>query len=259
VAGYERPVGFDVMDLSLAMSKARERKRGCKKGDKRPECRKGNRRERVVFPMLYPSRMGTPRGYRMGTADGGGYGGDGNGGGAGGGDMAGESAVVRSIFSKFFRRLSEDSQGGTASKLDPGWGGFSIPNLGQMQMRGGGPTIGGPGFQHDGHGEGGVYNFRKSPGLGFRSEAAWMIWDKALDIMSTDKTLNKQEILMRASAKANLHRGQIDPAELRLIEMGIEWYLSDPGALAAKRTGGSMPPGSGGHTGGGWAGGRGAP
>ena len=113
-------------------------------------------------------------------------------------------------------------------------------------MRGGGPTIGGPGFHHDAEFKGGRYDLRKSPGLSFRTEPAWRIWDRALDIMAKYKTLPKHSVLLRAMAKAGVHRGQIDPSELRLIEMGIEWYLSDSGSLAAQRSGSSLPSGMGG-------------
>lgn len=244
----EPSVGFDVVELGKAMMRAREKSRPCKKGDKRPECKGANRKERVIFPMFYPSRMGTPRTYDMGTADGGGANGA-NGGGDGGG--MGEVNIYRARNrAKLFEYFSMQ---GSESHPNPNWGGYSIPNLGMIQMRGGGPVIGGPGFQHDGHGEGGVYNFKKSPGLGFRTEAAWRIWEKAMEIIDADKTMNKHHILLHAMAKANIHRGQVDPAELRLVEMGIEWYLTDPGSLAAKRSGGAMPPGSGGQTDtGGW-------
>jgi len=253
----EPSVGFDVVDLGKAMMRARERRKGCKKGDKRPECKGINRKERVVFPMFYPSRMGTPRSYELGTADGGGYGG-GGGDGGNGGDGGGAGESIYTIGGK--PTLVEYFSSGSSSTPNPAWGGFSVPNFGQIQMRTGGPTIGGPGFQYNGHGEGGIYDFKKSPGLGFRTESAWRIWEKAMEIIDADKTLNKHHILLKAMAAANIHRGQLDPSELRLVEMGIEWYLSDPGSLAAKRTGGSMPPGSGGHTSsGGFLSGAGAP
>jgi hypothetical protein len=114
-------------------------------------------------------------------------------------------------------------------------GGFSMPSFAAASMRAGGPVIGGPGFEYNGDGEGGKYDFKKSPGLGFRTEIAWRIWEKAMEVVSQDKTLPKHSVLLRAMAKAGVHRGQMDPAEFRLLEMGIEWYLSAAGALAAGR------------------------
>jgi len=115
------------------------------------------------------------------------------------------------------------------------FGGYSVPNWSMVGMRGGGPVIGGPGFYHDGHGEGGKYNFQKSPGLGFRTEQAWKIWDKALELMKSEPQLTKESILMRAMAKSGVYRGSIDPAEIRLLEMGIDWYLSDAGQYTNRR------------------------
>lgn len=118
-----------------------------------------------------------------------------------------------------------------SSSPNPAWGGYSVPNFGSVKMRSGGPTIGGPGFYHDAEFKGGKYDLKKSPGLAFRTEPAWRIWDKAIEIMSRHKNMPKHSVLLRAMAKAGVHRGQMDPSELRLIEMGIEWYLSDPGIV----------------------------
>jgi hypothetical protein len=149
-----------------------------------------------------------------------------------------------------------------SSAPNPAWGGYSVPQLGMVKIRAGGPTIGGPGFTHNVDGEedgaGGRYDFRKSPGLGFRSESAWRVWNYILDFIDKDPTLPKHSILLRAMGKAGIHPGQIDAAELRLIEMGIEWYLTDPGSLAAKR-GGSSAPGGGKPSSGGSLAGRNAP
>jgi hypothetical protein len=114
-----------------------------------------------------------------------------------------------------------------------GMGGYQLPSFSVVPMRVGGPVIGGPGFQHDGNGEGGRYDFKKSPGLGFRTEMAWRVWEKAMGVMDKEKGIPKHSILLRALSKAGVHRGQMDPAEYRLLEMGIEWYLSDAGALGA--------------------------
>lgn len=114
-------------------------------------------------------------------------------------------------------------------------GGFSLPAFSAVPMRVGGPTIGGPGFQSDGEGKGGVYDFKKSPGLGFRTEMAWKVWEKAMQVMDREKGLPKHSIMLRALSKAGVHRGQMDPAEFRLLEMGIEWYLSDQASLGINK------------------------
>jgi hypothetical protein len=74
-----------------------------------------------------------------------------------------------------------------------------------------------------------VYDFVRSPGLGFKSEAAWRVWEKALKIMDTEKkksVYSKKSILIMAMSNAGIYRGWIDPEEYRLLEMGVDWYLS---------------------------------
>ena len=115
------------------------------------------------------------------------------------------------------------------------WQGFEIANPLATKMRHGGPTIGGPGFHNDPGPTGGVMDPRKSPGLGFRSEGAWRVWNAALDIMEKDKAIPRNQVFMAALARSGVRFSEIDPAESRLIEMGIEWYLSDPGSTTAKR------------------------
>ena len=223
------------------------------------KCRKKKRKWNSVFPMLHPSKMGTPRTYSPGSANGA-IGLPSGEPGAGAGTAEGIRPSRARVIHELKRSMGmveyfDNHSWGTAP--NPSWGGYSVPNFGSVHMRGGGPTIGGPGFQHDAEFKGGKYDLKKSPGLGFRTETAWNIWDKVLEIISKDKTLPKHAVLLRAMAKSGIHRGQIDPSELRLIEMGIEWYLTDPGAVAAKRGGSS--PGSGGPTGGGHLAGAGAP
>jgi hypothetical protein len=219
----------------------------CRKGDKREKCRK---KYKYAFPMLFPSKMGTPRTFRPGTADNG----------AGGGtpppapmpmgdskSMGPTRLRVMHELKKSMGLLEFFSNHNSSSTPNPAWGGYSVPQLGMVKMRGGGPTIGGPGFENNVDGEddgaGGIYDLRNSPGLGFRSESAWRVWGAVLDLIDKDPTLPKHSILLRAMAKAGVNPGQIDPAELRLVEMGVEWYLTDPGSLGAKRAGSSLPGG----------------
>ena len=233
--------------------------------------RKKKKQYRSVFPILYPSKLGTPYGYRpgstnefggnqpsTGTGTSGTAGTGGSGAGSSGGGMAGpveshrpkpgRARVLHEMRKSLGMTAGNDrpNYGGDAfpstelkEYFDDGpqvaWGGFSVPNWSMVAMRGGGPVIGGPGFYHDGHGEGGRYNFQKSPGLGFRTEQAWKIWDQALKLMKSEPNLTKESILMRAMAKSGVYRGAIDPAEIRLLEMGIDWYLSDTNQYTNRR------------------------
>jgi len=222
-----------------------------KKDKKRKKRRNQPYRFISSFPVMFPASMGTPRTYEMGTANG--DGGDAGAGDAGAGmgesnDFAVRPSRARVIHeAKKAMGLLEFDSHSNSSKPDPSWGGYSFPSFGAVKMRQGGPTLGGPGFQHDGEGEagGGIYDYKKSPGIGFRSEAGWRIWRSALEVMDRDATSTKQQILFKALDRAGIRRGEIDPAELHLVEMGIEWYLTDPGSLAAKRTGNAGPGGTG--------------
>lgn len=222
----------------------------CKPGEDSKKCKK-NRRKRPysVFPVLYPGHMGTPKSGQPYSSQ----------------PEASTSAVVVSEEKKGeptdcrpsrVRVIHEmkKSMGllefGGATNPDPSWGGFSVPNLGTTQIRSDGPAITGPGFKPSSDvGKGGRYDFRKSPGLSFRTEMGWRIWDAALTIIDKDKTATKTQILMQAIQKAGVNRGQIDPAELRLLEMGIEWYLTSPGALASRRGAGAVVDTGGSFTG----------
>lgn len=197
------------------------------------KCRK-KRKWNSVFPMLHPSRMGTPRAM-----------GPGPGPAAAAQSMPASEGILpskRKVLHEMRRSLGlveYFSNHSWSSSPNPAWGGYSVSNFGSVNMRKGGPTIGGAGFTHDAEFKGGKYDLKKSPGLAFRTESAWRIWDKAVEIIALNKTLPKHSVLLRAMAKAGVHRGQIDPSELRLIEMGIEWYLSDPSAMSTSRGGGA--------------------
>jgi hypothetical protein len=119
---------------------------------------------------------------------------------------------------------------------DPQWAGFQVPMPGMVKMRQGGPSLSGPGFDQPADPlPGGVYDTQKSPGLGFRSEGAWRIWRAATEIMSREKTLPPMAILQAAMARAGVRMGELDPAEVRLVTMGIEWNLTDPKASPSRR------------------------
>ena len=217
-----------------------------------------------VFPIIYPSRIGTPYTYRPGSGnDSGGTPADPPpspppGPGPGMGEQLNIKPSRARVLHEMRRALGltrgndKANEGGDAFPQGPqmrlvrtalaeyfndapnvAMGGYQLPSFSSVPMRVGGPVIGGPGFQHDGNGEGGRYDFKKSPGLGFRTEMAWRVWEKAMEVMGKEKGMAKHSILLRAMSKADVHQGQIDPAEYRLLEMGIEWYLSDAGALGA--------------------------
>ena len=251
-----------LLGLASRPSVNEHKKKPCKKGDKRAKCRRKRHRYYSPFAVIFPRRMGTPRsgsGDMNGDGDGGdGSNGNGSNGGAGNGGAGGmsaskkESLRVRPSRARVLHEMKKSlgllefashDWGGSAT-VNPSWGGYSIPQLGMVKMRKGGPVIGGPGFTHNADGsedgKGGKYDLRKSPGLGFRTEYAWRVWEKALDVMADEPTLTKTQIMMQAMSRAGIMRGQIDASEARLVEMGIEWYLTDPGAVAAKRGGGAF-------------------
>lgn len=259
----------------------------CKPGEHPKDCKKKKKRRKrpySVFPVLYPGKMGTPRTFQAGSANdslqtGGATGSSESldGGGVDGVDAPGKPLVADKgssidcrpsrvrVMHEMKKSLglleffSTHAWGGSPGSMNPSpsWGGYSIPGIGMTKIRSNGPKVGGPGFKpDDDEGAGGRYHFRHSPGIGFRTELAWRIWKAALDIIDKDKTLTKPMILMQAIQKAGLNRGQIDPAELRLLEMGIEWYLVTMGAVSAKRGDGGS---GGGQTGDGHLAGKGAP
>lgn len=230
---------------------------------KKHKKRKKRKRVLSVFPIIYPSRIGTPYTYRPGSGnDSGGTPAEAPPAAPGPGPGMGERLNIKPSRARVLHEMrralgltrgsDRANEGGDAFPEGPklrlvrtalaeyfndapnvGMGGFQLPSFSVVPMRVGGPVIGGPGFQHDGNGEGGRYDFKKSPGLGFRTEMAWRVWEKAMQVMDKEKGMAKHSILLRALSKAGVHRGQIDPAEYRLLEMGIEWYLSDAGALGA--------------------------
>jgi len=235
---------MDMKLLAKVMSEAGKAPKStggpCKSGDTRSKCR---RKWNSVFPVLHPSKMGTPYTYRPGSAN--------VSLGLPDSSVPAPAPAAEGIRPSKLKVLHEmrRSMGlveyfanhSWSSSPNPSWGGYSVPSFGSVAMRKGGPTIGGPGFYSDPEFKGGVYDLKKSPGLAFRTEYAWRIWDKALEIMAMNKTMPKHSVLLNAMSKSGIHRGQMDPSELRLLEMGIEWYLSDQGSLAAKRDGSPIP------------------
>ncbi len=111
-------------------------------------------------------------------------------------------------------------------------------NPAAMNMRNGGPTISGPGFGVNPDGTiPGIYDFQKSPGIGFKSEIGWRIWKAAIDIMSSNPTLQGSGVMQAAVSRAGVRYGQLDAQEARLIEMGIEWYCASGAGLTDKKYG----------------------
>ena len=133
--------------------------------------------------------------------------------------------------------LVEFGDGGGSSSFQ----GFNITNPLAATKRVGGPQISGPGFQDGPDPNPGVYSPRTSPGISFSTDKGWSIWRAALDIMERDKTLPPNAIVQAAIAKAGMRIGDLSSPELRLIEMGIEWYQGGVGTDAAKRDSGGGP------------------
>lgn len=221
--------------------------------------KKRKKQLRSVFPIIYPNRIGTPTTYRPGDTNE--FGGQqqpppsspptpGSGGGTSESyrPKPSRARILHEMRMALGQRPGNDrpNEGGDAfpstelkeyfgDSPQVSMGGYSVPAFTSATARGGGPFISGPGFVQDYKGDTGRYDFQKSPGLGFRTEQAWRIWEQALKIMEREPNLAKTSILLRAMAKSGIHRGQIEPAEYRLLEMGVDWYLSDAGALGARR------------------------
>ena len=222
-----------------------ESSKGCPKGPKGDKCRKRRAKQRkrrmyrygAFAPMFY-NNTGTPKSSAL---SGQGYDGDTAGGGSavadggGGGEMTASRDDVLGRIAEAMGLVEFMGTNHTAGGSGVTWSGYSVANPLQLKMRQGGPTIGGPGFRSDTGPVGGVVDPVKSPGLGFRSESAWRVWKSALVIMSKDKIIPKNQVFMAALARSGVRVSDLDPAESRLLEMGIEWYLSDPGSTSAKR------------------------
>ena len=132
-------------------------------------------------------------------------------------------------------------EGGSA----PIWTGFGVPNAAMTLMKQSTPMVAGPGFQPVEPGQGGRYDFGTSPGLGFKTAAAWRVWQAALEILPRAPQLTIVATLQAAMQRAGVRFGEIDTAEMRLLEMGIEWYLSDPDKFKPKDSPGGLPGGVG--------------
>lgn len=113
---------------------------------------------------------------------------------------------------------------------DPTWTGYSNTSLINYPMRQGGTVIGGPGYGPEIEpGQGGKFNFQNSPGLGFGTEAAWRLWREAINVMTLNPNLPVSSVIQTAMYRSGVKYTQIGTSEMRLVEMGVEWYLSDPG------------------------------
>ncbi len=196
-----------------------------------------------VFAPVFPSQFRTPKtdyssknvngnlpnpgsGSGPGPVPYGGYSG-GPGGGEGGSGMTmsippSRRRVIHEMRSVF----GQISEGDTQMTADPAWKGYSAPSP-ALNVRQGGPQPAGAGFQPVAPGQGGRYDFQRSPGIGFRTEKAWKVWSGIVDILQKRPTLPIHAVMQAAMARAGAKFGDIDPSERRLLEMGIEWYLGD--------------------------------
>lgn len=113
--------------------------------------------------------------------------------------------------------------------------GHSAPNAIMIDPLTGAPAM-------DMVGSGGVYNFKSSPGLGFRTEAGWKVWRAALEIIPRYKNLTINDIMQQAMQRAGIRVGDIDAAEVKLLEMGLQWYLSNQNQAATTSSGTSGVP-----------------
>ena len=134
--------------------------------------------------------------------------------------------------------------------VDAAWAGYGAPNMSTVLMKHSTPQVVGPGFDPIEPGQGGRYDFQKSPGLGFRTEAAWKIWRSVLEIIPRAPTLTVSAIIQGAMQRSGVKFGDVDTAEMRLLEMGIEWYLNNPGKFTQPKDNDGGPAGGGSISGG---------
>jgi hypothetical protein len=207
-----------------------------------------------VFAPLFPAREGTPRTNYSGQ-NGPGFSGIGGGhasGGAGapgsgpapGGMVASIPPSRKKVIHEIRLALGSLFEGDTAMTADPAWKGYSAPSP-ALNMRQGGPQPSGAGFSPVAAGQGGRYDFQRSPGLGFRTEKAWRVWHGIVDILSRRPSLPIHAVMQAAMARAGVKFGDIDASEQRLLEMGVEWFLSDPKATQSKDSDGGGQSGFG--------------
>lgn len=191
--------------------------------------RKGFKKKKVIrtFAPIYPARMGTPKAAGMGGAvpvTSGPF------------PLSPATAGVpgMQVSDKQFNKNPIEELKRIFSKKEESsnaaWTGYSGPhalqvfNVPNSEYQSNNPSSG-------------RYDWKKSPGVGFKTEYGWRVWEAALDIMAKEKTLSKSAILLAAFSKAGIPLNKVDPSEVRLIDMAIEWYLSDTGAVSAKRDG----------------------
>lgn len=192
--------------------------------------RKHKKRYSSVFAPLFPNRMGTPRSIPVGNIPGAALDG-----GSAASLGATSPGIGDSIIPPSRRRTLFEMRQVFSEAADPAWTGYSAPSP-AISVRQGIPQPNGAGFQPVDAGQGGRYDFKKSPGLGFRSAKAWRVWGAILDILTKNPSLPIYTVLQGATARAGVKSGEIDSAEMRLIEMGIQWYLSDPSKFTNNKT-----------------------
>lgn len=213
--------------------------------------KKKTKRVYSVFAPIFPSRFTTPKtDYSSSNVNGNlPNPGAGNGPGPvpyGGGGMT--MSVIppsrRKVIHEIRKSLGMLSEGDMQMTNDPAWKGYSAPSA-ALTTRQGGPQPSGAGFQPVNPGQGGRYDFQRSPGIGFRTEKAWKIWWNIVDILNKRPTLPIHAVMQAAMARAGARFGDIDAGERRLLEMGIEWYLSDPQKTQSKDSDGGGQSGVG--------------
>jgi hypothetical protein len=208
-----------------------------------------------VFAPVYPNVQGTPKtNYSSQNINGGGsHSGGSSGGmsmGMGGGGIAGgiHASVIppsrRKVIHEIRQVLGYISEGETQMTNDPAWKGYSAPSP-ALTMRPGGPQPRGSGFSPVAPGQGGRYDFQRSPGLGFTTEKAWRTWAGIVDILGKRPNMPIHQLMQAAMARAGVKFGDIAPQEQRLLEMGIQWYLSDPRATQSATSSGGGQSGIG--------------
>jgi hypothetical protein len=111
------------------------------------------------------------------------------------------------------------------------YGGSSGTSAPSAVMAGASPgvvTPSGPGFSPASSGaRAGSIDYKRSPGLSFRTENGLRLWNMALEIMPRSPNMTVALVIQMAMRRAGVGYGKIDATEMRMLEMGIQAYLSD--------------------------------
>ena len=90
------------------------------------------------------------------------------------------------------------------------WWGYSVPNLGMINMP---QTVGDMGSMG-------------APGFGFHTKSAETAWEEAKKVADKNPKMSTNEIMIQALRNVKIPATELTPEDSSLMEIGINWYLS---------------------------------